>query len=102
MAQGQSSRGNQAGKEEMSWGAGRRDDSESAIAGALVKAGCEVDYAVRKPYDLLVSRAGVNYILECKSRSGKLTESQVQFRERWKGPYAVVRSAAEALKAVGL
>ena len=44
----------------MSYGAGRRDDSESAIAGALMKAGCDINIAWRKPYDLIVGRAGVH------------------------------------------
>ena len=93
----------------MSWGAGRRDDSESAIAGALAKAGCDIEYATRRPYDLIVGRAGMTYLLEVKSlfrtkkpKAKPLTESQIDFKNSWRGHYAVVATPAEALKAVGL
>lgn len=86
----------------MSYGAGRRDDSESAIAGALLKAGCDVEYAHRKPYDLLVGRAGQTFLLEVKGALRGLTDSQVEFQKSWRGHYAIVRSVGEALKAVGL
>ena len=86
----------------MSWGAGRRDYSESAIAGALVKAGCAVEYAVKRPYDLIVGRGGQNYLIEVKTGNAPLRLSQVEFQKTWPGQYAVVRSAEEALRAVGL
>jgi hypothetical protein len=80
----------------------RRDENEQAIVTALQRAGCLVDRVERRPYDLVVGRAGANYLLECKQRLATLTSSQIRFRFLWPGPYAVVRSPEEALKAVGL
>jgi hypothetical protein len=51
----------------MSWGAGRRDSNEPGIVLALTQAGCDVEYAERKPYDLVVGRALNTYLLECKT-----------------------------------
>ena len=86
----------------MTWGAGRRDGNEGEIVSALQKAGVAVDYADRKPYDLVAGRGGASYLLEIKTRKGKLRESQERFIREWPGHYAVVRTAEEALKAVGL
>ena len=81
---------------------GRRDLTEAAIVAALLKAGCDVRYAEKQPYDLLVGRARQTYLLEIKSALGKLTSSQVEFLKDWRGHYAVVKTAQQALNAVGL
>ena len=93
----------------MSWGAGRRDSNEATIVSALVKAGCDIDYADRKPYDIVVGKAGKTFLLEIKSLIGKrkpkkkpLTDSQRDFSTEWRGHYAIVATVEEALKAVGL
>lgn len=82
--------------------ASRRDEVEPQIVTALQKAGCSVDYAERKPYDLVIGRAGETYLLEVKTRKGRLRDSQVKFEKEWDGHYAIVRTAEAALKAVGL
>ena len=69
---------------------------------ALQKAGCDVEYAYRKPYDIIVGRGFKTYLIECKTKHGKLRQSQVDFQRDWRGHYAVVRTPEEALKAVGL
>lgn len=56
----------------------------------------------RRPYDLVVGRAGYNFLLEVKTKKGTLKASQVAFRQFWPGHYWIVRDADEALKAVGL
>lgn len=81
---------------------GRRDDNEPEIVQALEQAGCHVRAAEREPYDLVVGRAGRTYLLEVKTRTGTLTASQISMRASWGGHYAVVRTPAQALKAVGL
>lgn len=86
----------------MSHGVGKRDNAEDAICGALTKAGCDIIYACRQPYDILVGRAGVTYMLEIKSPGGTLTDAQNAFQRAWRGHWAVVRTAEEALAAVGL
>ena len=93
----------------MKRNSGQRDLSEAAIAHALTKAGCDIEYAERKPWDLVVGRAGMTYLLEVKSLTGKrkpkmkaLTESQKDFRAEWRGHYQIVATPAEALKAIGL
>jgi hypothetical protein len=86
----------------MKKNSGKRDLSEAAIVNALTKAGCDIDYAERKPWDITVGRAGLTYLIEIKDKKGDLTESQKDFLLSWRGHYAVVRSPVEALKAVGL
>ena len=82
--------------------ANRRDANEREIIAALERAGCVVDRVERRPYDLVVGRGYQNFLLECKAKKGALRASQTQFRRRWFGQYAVVRSPEEALRAVGL
>ena len=43
-----------------------------------------------------------NYLLEIKSKSGKMTEDERLFFEEWRGQRAVVYSIDDALKVVGL
>lgn len=81
---------------------GRRDANERAIVQALVGCGCVVDRVEGKPYDLVVGRAFQNYLLEVKTRNGTLRASQVKFRREWRGQYAIVRTAEQAIAAVGL
>lgn len=42
--------------------------------------------------DLVVSVPGVNLLVEVKMPGENLTADQVQFRERWRGPFMVVES----------
>ena len=83
---------------------GKRDLTEASIVAALQKAGCVVWYAEKEPYDLVVSRAGANYLIEVKNAAGRnrMTEAQRAFQAQWAGPYAVVHTPAQALRAVGL
>ena len=84
--------------------AARRDRSEGAIVDALETAGCDVLRAT--DIDLIVGRAGLNWLLECKS-PGRASESrmrplQKRLRASWRGQYSIVTTPAEALRAVGL
>lgn len=83
---------------------GKRDDTEASIVSALQRAGCDVRYAEKQPYDILVGRAGATYLLEVKNQAGRnrMTAAQREFQTAWRGQYAVVRTASEALRAVGL
>lgn len=84
---------------------GRVDNTQYEIVDALRGAGCTVwslaSIGGGMP-DLLVGRAGVNYLLEVKSAKGRLTRLEMEFEVTHEGQVATVRSAAEALAAVGL
>ena len=78
----------------------RNDANTDAIVEALEAVGATVT-RLGNPLDLLVGRRGTNYLLEVKTASGKLRASQKRFLSLWRGQAAVVRSADEALHAIG-
>lgn len=79
--------------------AAKRDAAEPAIIAALEKAGCLVKQG--NWVDLVVQRAGTVWLLEVKSHGGTLTGAQkALIAGGWE--VRIVRSAQEALKAVGL
>ncbi len=77
----------------------RSDANQKDIIAALEKIGCSV-YIVGRPVDLLVGRGALNYLLECKSKTGKRTPAQKQFFADWRGQVRIVRSPEEAVKVV--
>lgn len=85
---------------------GKRDSTHREIVDTLESVGCSVfdaaDVGLGFP-DLVVGFRGVTFLLECKSKRGKLRPSQVSFQRSWRGaPVAVVYTPAEALRAIGL
>jgi len=82
--------------------AAKRDANEREIIDALTAVGCSVFQLSDKGVaDLLVSRHGVNYLIEVKGRRGVLTDDQEAFVEQWEGQYDVVTTPEEALRVVG-
>lgn len=82
--------------------AARRDKTESTIVQALHDVGATVaPISGAGVGDLLVGFRGQNYLIECKTKRGKLTPAQVAFREAWQGQYAVCRTDIQALEAIG-
>ena len=83
--------------------AARVDANQSPIIAGLRKAGCTVE-VIGKPLDLLVGRAGLNYLLEVKNASGRdqIEPGQAKFLREWNGQAAVVHSLQDALAVVGL
>ena len=88
----------------------RVDANQAAIVEALRDAGCTVqdlhEVGDGCP-DLLVGFTDCqgeprNYLLEVKSKRGKLTGNQPKWHRNWRGQKAVVRSPLEALEALGL
>jgi hypothetical protein len=82
----------------------RVDSNQAEIVDALKRAGCTVQplTAVGSGCpDLLVSRAGVNYLLELKADS-ELAALQIAWINAWNAKVHVVRSVDDALRAVGL
>jgi len=67
----------------------RTDANQKDIIAALEKIGCSV-YIVGRPVDLLVGRGAINYLLECKSRTGKRTPAQKQFFADWNGQVRII------------
>lgn len=83
----------------------RIDGNQQEIAQALERIGCKVDYVSRRPYDLVVGRAGRTFLLECKDSSKppshrKLTSAQEKFARTWPGHWAKVETVDEAIAAV--
>jgi hypothetical protein len=83
----------------MRW-AKKRDLNENSIVEALEAIGCDVLKA--SDVDLIVGRAGKNFLLEVKQPKGaKLQPIQKRLRQSWRGQYAIVTTPIEALKAIG-
>ena len=90
------------GKGKVSRRAARRDGNELEIVVALEAIGADV-VKLDNP-DLLVGFRGVNWLLEVKNPAGlnRVSDDQEQFMVDWRGGrVAVVRTADEALMAVG-
>jgi len=89
---------------------GRVDRNQPAIVKALRDAGCSVQSLAKIGDgcpDLLVGRAGVNYLLEVKDGDAppskrKLTLAEFTWIGKWRGAVHVVHSVAEALAVVGV
>lgn len=83
--------------------AARRDSNELAIKAALEQLGATVVQLSQKGLpDLLIGFRGETYLLEVKTKTGKLTPAQIAFREAWQGkPIVVIRSLEEALEVLG-
>jgi hypothetical protein len=82
----------------------RVDANQADIIAALNRAGCSTQSLTSIGSgcpDLLVARAGVNYLFELKADS-ELFPSQIDWINAWNAKVHVVRSVDEALAAVGL
>ncbi len=77
----------------------RRDANEPEIVKALRQIGASIKRL--DDVDLLVGWRGKNFLLELKTENGKLEESQEFMVTNWRGQYDIVRSAEEALRAIG-
>ena len=80
------------------------DANQTAIVDALRGVGASVLILSRVGQgcaDLAAGFRGFTYFLEVKTDSGKLTPSEQEFMDGWRGHYAIVRTADEALKAIG-
>ena len=89
--------------------AAKVDDNQKFIVDALRRAGCSVQplhTAGGGVPDLLVGKAGVNYLIEVKDGNKppskqKLTPDQVEWHQGWRGQKAVVNCIDSALRVVG-
>lgn len=89
---------------------GRTDSNQQEIVDALRQAGCSVLVLSGVGHgcpDLLVGRAGMNYLLEVKDGKAppskqRLTKPELRFFQGWRGHAQVVTDVLDALIAVGL
>lgn len=94
----------------MRRGAARTDGNQKAIVAGLRAAGCSVKILSTLGNgcpDILVGRAGRNWLFEIKDPSQdpckrQLTPDQKQWHATWKGQVNVVETIEEALRVVGL
>lgn len=80
------------------------DANQPDIVEALRKAGATVQHlhTIGKGCpDLLVGYQGNNYVLEIKNGKGKLTADEAAWLNKWQGRAHIVRTADEALQAIG-
>ena len=81
----------------------RSDANQSTIVAALEVVGATVEHLGGKGVpDLLIGYSGRNYLLEVKTKKGKLNDDQRTWHVQWNGQVAVVRTIAEAFRAVGV
>lgn len=88
----------------------RTDRIQSEIVSALRKHGASVQpihQLGRGIPDLLVGYGGRNFLLELKDGSKppsarRLTPDEREWHQQWKGQAAIVNSAEEAIKLIGL
>ena len=83
---------------------GKRDANEPEIIKALLAVGASVEQLPtgRGVPDLLCGYMGMNYLLEVKTETGQLNAKQIAWHGSWHGKVSVVRTPAEALKAIGV
>ena len=80
----------------------RSDANTGTIVAALRAIGASVEYLGGKGSpDLLVGLRGQNFLLEVKSGNKQLNDDQVLWHARWKGQVAIVRTTADAFRAIG-
>ena len=85
--------------------AARVDNVQAEVVAALRAAGCSVQSIAAIGHgvpDLVAARAGVNYLLECKTGRGTLTREEREWIVAWRGTVHIVRTSEEALAVVGL
>ena len=84
--------------------AAKVDRNQAAIVADLRAVGASVESLARVGAgvpDLLVGFRGSNWLLEVKVGKAELTPDQQAWHPTWRGQVAVVRSADEALRAIG-
>mgnify|MGYP001278444731 CR=1 FL=1 len=85
--------------------AARADRNQQEIINALRKAGATVRSIHRLGQglpDLLVGKSGKNYLIEIKTEDGELTPDEIEFMDNWDGQAAIVRTATDALRVIGV
>lgn len=80
------------------------DSNQGEIVEALEAVGAIVHQAHAAGggfVDLVVGFRGVVYLLEVKTKTGRLTKAQKKFHKKWAGYTSIVHDIDEALEAIG-
>lgn len=82
----------------------QRDANEKAIVKTLKQLGVSIQRINGSGVpDILAGYKGETFLLEIKTKKGKLTPAQVKFHESWRGKNpVVVHTIDEALKVFGI
>jgi Holliday junction resolvase len=82
----------------------RLDETHRSVRNALTSLGCSVVSTTSMGSgfpDMVVGLMGETHLVEVKTRTGKLRESQVKFSVGWRGcPIWILRSAEDAMTMV--
>lgn len=70
------------------------DANHKQIVAALEAGGCSVE-SIGRPVDIVVGRAGRNYLFEIKTPKGKLRATQERFFAKWRGHAGILRSVED-------
>ncbi len=83
-------------------GGKQRDANEAAVVAALRAVGASVERLSGPDMpDLLVGYCGLNYLVEVKTDTGKLSAGQAAWLRCWQGRTTFVRTPEEALMWIG-
>ena len=77
----------------------RSDGNKAGIRDALLAVGASVyesDWV-----DLVVGYRRRTYLIEVKTKTGKLNPSQQELFDTWRGHYSICRSPDDALRVIG-
>lgn len=80
------------------------DANHTSIVKALRKAGASVQSIAtigNGAPDILAGYRGLNVLMEIKTDKGKLTSDEEEWHQEWSGQVTIVRSADDALQAIG-
>ena len=80
---------------------GRKDNNQTEIVEGLRARGFSVEITsnVADGFpDIVVGWNGRTYLMEIKSKGGKLTPEQIKWHDAWQGHKSVIYSAEEAIK----
>ena len=79
----------------------KRDANERPIIDGLKQIGCTVEQLSKKGVpDLLVGYRGKNFLIEVKTKQGKLTEDQIERHASWMGEIHIAMTLDEAIRIV--
>ena len=81
----------------------RADSNQNEIVKGLEKVGAKVKRLTMVGYgapDIVAGFRGRNYLMEIKSKHGKLSNDQRMWHATWNGQVAVVRDLDEAIKVI--
>ena len=81
----------------------RTDANQSEIVNALRLGGASVTtlHMVGHGFpDIVVGFRGINYLIEIKTETGKLTNDEIKWHEQWQGQKATIRTIEEAIELV--